>query len=68
VSHEGITLISREALVAVLIMVTALLRMLVGRSGRRGLYTRIGTEGGMLRPGGALSATALARGGPGPAA
>jgi drug/metabolite transporter (DMT)-like permease len=47
VSHEGITLISRVALVAVLIIVTALVRVLVGPSRRRGLYMGIGTLGGM---------------------
>jgi hypothetical protein len=46
-SHEGVTLISRVALVAVLIVLTAFVRVLVGPSRRRGLYMGIGTLGGM---------------------
>ena len=46
-SHEGVTLISRVALVAVLLIVTALVRVLVGPSRRRGAYMGIGTLGGM---------------------
>jgi hypothetical protein len=46
-SHEGVTLISRVALVAVLIIVTAFVRVLVGPSRRRGLYMGIGTLAGM---------------------
>ena len=46
-SHEGVTLISRVALVAVLIILTALVRVLVGPSRRRGLYMGMGTLGGM---------------------
>jgi hypothetical protein len=46
-SHEGLTLISRVALVAVLITVTAFVRVLVGPSRRRGLYMGLGTLGGM---------------------
>ena len=45
-SHEGVTLISRVALVAVLLIVTALVRVLVGPSRRRGAYMGIGTLGG----------------------
>jgi hypothetical protein len=46
-SHQGFTLISRVALVAVLIILTALVRVLVGPSRRRGLYMGIGTLCGM---------------------
>ena len=46
-SHEGITLISRVALVAVLIILTAFVRVLVGPSKRRSLYMMIGTLGGL---------------------
>ena len=46
-SSEGVTLISRAVLVAVLIIATALVRVLVGPSRRRGLYMGIGTLGGM---------------------
>ena len=46
-SHEGVGLISRVVLVAVLIIVTAFVRVLVGPSRRRGLYMGIGTVGGM---------------------
>jgi hypothetical protein len=46
-SHEEVTLISRVALVAVLIIVTAFVRMLVGPSRRRGLYMGVGTLGGI---------------------
>jgi hypothetical protein len=46
-SSEGVTLISRVALVAVLIIVTALVRALVGPSRRRGLFMGIGTLGGL---------------------
>ena len=46
-SHEGVTLISRMALVAVLIIATAFVRVLVGPSRRRGFYMGIGTLGGM---------------------
>jgi drug/metabolite transporter (DMT)-like permease len=46
-SGEGVTLISRVALVAVLIIVTAFVRVLIGPSRRRGLYMGIGTLGGM---------------------
>ena len=46
-SHEGVTLISRVALVAALIMVTAFVRVLVGPGRRRGLYMGIGTLGGI---------------------
>ena len=46
-SSDGVTSISRVALVAVLIIVTALVRPLVGPSRRRGLFMGIGTLGGM---------------------
>ncbi len=46
-SSEGVALISRVALVAVLILVTAAVRTLVGPSQRRGLYMGLGTLGGM---------------------
>jgi hypothetical protein len=37
-SSEGVTLISRAVLVAVLIIATAVVRTLVGPSKKRGLY------------------------------
>jgi MFS family permease len=46
-SNEGVTLISRVALVAVLILFTAFVRVWVGPSRRRGLYMGIGALGGM---------------------
>jgi hypothetical protein len=46
-SHEGVTLISRAALVAVLITITAFVRVLVGPSRTRGFYMAIGALGGM---------------------
>ena len=46
-SHEGVMLIARTALVTVLILVTAFARVLVGPSRRRGLYMQIGGLGGM---------------------
>jgi MFS family permease len=46
-SSEGVTLISRAALIAVLIIATAVVRTLVGPSKKRGLYMGIGTLGGM---------------------
>jgi hypothetical protein len=46
-SSEGVTLISRAALVATLIVVAAVVRALVGPSRRRGLFMGIGTLGGM---------------------
>jgi len=46
-SNEGVTLISRVVLVAVLIIATAVARALVGPSKRRGFYMQIGTLGGM---------------------
>lgn len=46
-SSAGVTLISWVALVAVLIIATAIVRALVGPSRRRGLFTGIGTLGGM---------------------
>ena len=46
-SSEGVALISRVALVAVLILVTAVVRTFVGPSKRRGLYMQIGTLGGV---------------------
>jgi hypothetical protein len=47
VSAEGVTLVSRVALVAVLIIVTAFMRVLVGPSSRRGVVMGIGTLGGL---------------------
>jgi hypothetical protein len=46
-SSEGVTLISRAVLVAVLIIATAVVRALVGPSKKRGLYMGIGTLGGI---------------------
>jgi hypothetical protein len=46
-SREGVTLMSQVALVALLIVVTAFVRVLVGPSRRRGLYMGIGTVAGM---------------------
>jgi hypothetical protein len=46
-SHEGIVLIARVVLVAVLILLTALVRVLVGPSRRRAFYMGLGTVGGM---------------------
>ncbi len=46
-SHEGVALISRAALVAVLLVVTAAVRALVGPSRKRALYMGIGTLGGI---------------------
>ena len=46
-SSEGVTLISRVVLVAVLILATAVVRALVGPSKRRGLYMQVGTLAGM---------------------
>ncbi len=46
-SHEGVTLISRVALVAAAILATAVLRALVGPSKRRSLYMGVGTVGGI---------------------
>jgi hypothetical protein len=46
-SHEGVTLISRAALVVALIIVTAFVYVLVGPSRRRGLYMGMGTLGGI---------------------
>ena len=46
-SREGVALISRLALVAVLILVTAVVRTVVGPSKTRGLYMAVGTVCGM---------------------
>jgi hypothetical protein len=46
-SNEGVTLVSRVALVAVAILATAALRALVGPSRKRSLYMGVGTVGGM---------------------
>lgn len=46
-SKEGVTLISRAALVIALIIVTAVVRVLVGPSRRRGFYMGMGTLGGI---------------------
>ena len=46
-SREGVELVSRVALVAFLVVVTAVMRTLVGPSKRRGFYITLGTLGGM---------------------
>ena len=46
-SSEGVTLISRVVLVAVLILATAVVRALVGPSKRRRFYMQVGTLAGM---------------------
>ena len=46
-SSEGVRLMSRVAVVAVLIIVTAFVRAVVGPSRGRGLYMGLGTLGGM---------------------
>ena len=46
-STEGITLVSRAALIGVLIIATAFVRVLIGSSKRRGLFMAIGMLGGM---------------------
>jgi hypothetical protein len=46
-SSEGAPLIARVVLVAVLIVMTAIVRVLVGPSRKRGLYMGLGTLGGM---------------------
>jgi hypothetical protein len=46
-STEGVTLISRVALVAVLIIAAAFVRVLVGSSRRRGVVMGIGALGGL---------------------
>ena len=46
-SNEGVALISRVAVVAGLLLVTAVVRTLVGPSKRRGHFMLIGTLGGM---------------------
>jgi len=46
-SSEGITLISRAALVVVLIVVASFFRALVGPGRKRGLFMLVGTLGGM---------------------
>jgi hypothetical protein len=46
-SHEGVTLISRIALVTLLIVAAAVVRVLVGSSRKRGLYMGIGALGGL---------------------
>jgi hypothetical protein len=46
-SNEGVTLISRMALVAVLIVAAAIVRVLVGPSRKRGFYMGVGALGGM---------------------
>jgi MFS family permease len=46
-SSEGVALVSRVALVAVLIVVTAVMRTVVGPSKRRGFYMGLGTLGGI---------------------
>lgn len=46
-SHEGVTLVARIALIAVLIVAAALARVLVGPSKRRGRYMALGGFAGM---------------------
>ena len=46
-SHEGTILLARVALIAILIMATAVARVLVGPSKRRGFYMAFGAFGGM---------------------
>ena len=46
-SAEGVALVSRVALVAVLIVTTAFVRVLIGPSKRRGQVMAIGMLGGM---------------------
>ena len=46
-SSEGVTLISRIAVVAVLIVAAAIVRVLVGPSRKRGAYMGIGALGGL---------------------
>jgi hypothetical protein len=46
-NHEGRILVARASLIAVLIIVTAVVRVLVGPSKRRGLYMGLGAFGGM---------------------
>ena len=46
-SSEGVTLIARIALMAVLIIAAAIVRVLVGPSRKRGLYMGIGALGGL---------------------
>jgi hypothetical protein len=46
-SHEGITLVARAALIGSLIVVVATLRALVGPSKRRGRVMLAGTLGGV---------------------
>ena len=46
-SNEGVVLISRVAVVVGLLLVTAVVRTLVGPSKRRGRFVLIGTLGGM---------------------
>jgi hypothetical protein len=46
-SREGVELVSRVALIGFLIVVTAVMRTLVGPSKRRGFYMGLGTLGGI---------------------
>jgi hypothetical protein len=46
-SHEGVTLIERSALVLFLILSTALFRALAGPSRKRGEVMALGTVGGL---------------------
>ena len=46
-SHEGIVMVSRVAVIAVLIALAAFVRVLVGPSRKRGLRMGIGTLGGI---------------------
>ncbi len=46
-SSEGVTLVSRAALVIFLIVVTSFFRVLVGPGRRRGFFMLAGTLGGM---------------------
>ncbi len=54
---EGVALVSRVALVALLIFVTAVVRTVFGPSKRRGFYLMLGTLGGITAGVGVASLT-----------
>ena len=58
-SREGVELVSRVALIAFLIVVTAVMRTVVGPSKRRGFYMGLGTLGGIAL--GVAAASAIYR-------
>jgi hypothetical protein len=58
-SSEGVTLVSRVALVLVLIIVTSFFRVLIGSGPRRDLYVLGGTLGGISL--GVATATLVSR-------